>query len=96
MVTVKVGPSGKEFHIHKGLICYYSEYFRGAFKGGFQESEGVVKLDDDRVDVFQCFVNWLYTGKVVGQEKKFELKDNKDLACLLEYTYSQKLVASRC
>ncbi|TID26889.1 50s ribosomal protein l17 [Venturia nashicola] len=83
MVIVKVGPSEKEFHIHKGLICHYSEFFRGAFKGGFQENEGAVTLDEDRVDVFQCFSNWLYTGKLLAEDQKFDLEKAGDSKHLL-------------
>lgn len=78
MVAVKVGPSEHEFHVHKGLICHHSEYFRAAFKGGFQESNGVVKLDKNEIAVFQGFFDWLYTGKVTYGGKQFQLVEFAD------------------
>lgn len=90
MVIVKVGPLEKEFHIHKGLICHYSEYFRDAFKAGFQESEGMVKLNQDEVDVFQCFFNWLYTGKLLDDGEEFNFKHRQDtLRVLKTYIFAE-------
>lgn len=74
IATVKVGPAAKEFHVHKGLICHYSQFFRGAFKGGFKESEGVVTLADESPESFQAFFTWLYGGRLVEDESSFDLK----------------------
>lgn len=64
VVTVLVGPEQKIFHVHRGLICHYSTYFRGAWKGEFREAhEEVVKLENDEVKVFEVFFSWLYTHR---------------------------------
>lgn len=75
IVDVGRGPALKEFHVHKGLLCHYSEYFRGALKGGFQESKGIVTLDHDSGDVFQIFVTWIYTKKLLSRGKTFDLSE---------------------
>ncbi|KAE9962469.1 hypothetical protein BLS_000292 [Venturia inaequalis] len=84
MFIVKVGrgPAVKEFHVHKGLLCHYSKYFRGALKGGFQEREGIVALDQGSRGVFQIFVTWIYTKKLLTRGKTFNLRDGGDALLL--------------
>jgi hypothetical protein len=77
---VKVGQSEKI--VHKGLICHYSEYFRGAFEGGFKESEGLVTLGDEDEEAFLAFFAWLYKGKIVEDTSKFDLASPKDTSLL--------------
>ncbi|KAI9776385.1 MAG: hypothetical protein M1835_005529 [Candelina submexicana] len=64
-VTVKIGPSQQEFVVHKELLCHYCGYFKGAVSGKFREAnEGLVTLDDVRPEVFELFVELLYTQKL--------------------------------
>lgn len=51
-MTVEVGPDKTAFKIHKDLLVFYSDYFRGAFNGSFQEAvEGKLSLPDECVFV---------------------------------------------
>lgn len=47
LVTVKVGPIGKTYTVHKALLVHHSGYFRKALKGSWQEAkEGTITLSD--------------------------------------------------
>ncbi|KAI5206363.1 hypothetical protein E4T39_02519 [Aureobasidium subglaciale] len=53
LVTVEVGAENKGFTIHKNLLCFYSDYFRGAFNGNFKEAnEKKMSLPDDNLGLF--------------------------------------------
>lgn len=50
--------------VHEELLCYYSEYYRAACKGEFQEAgkdSFEVELDGDALHVIG---SWLYTGTI--------------------------------
>lgn len=37
-MTIKVGPSKKEYQVHRPILTYHFEYFRAAFEpGNFKE-----------------------------------------------------------
>jgi hypothetical protein len=62
---VKVGPKKKPFLIHKDLLVFYSDYFRGAFNGSFSEAtKGSIYLADERVDVFTIVNQFVYTRQL--------------------------------
>ena len=70
VVQVLVGARGTSFTVHKGLLCSESDFFKAALTGGFSEArEGVVKLADEREDVFEIFITWLYSGKLVVEDE---------------------------
>ncbi|KAL8852108.1 MAG: hypothetical protein Q9221_003038 [Calogaya cf. arnoldii] len=64
IVELKVGAEASLFHIHRGLICESSPFFRAAFTGRFKESCGSISLGEDDADVFGHIVQWLYRGKL--------------------------------
>ncbi|KAL8852197.1 MAG: hypothetical protein Q9221_002907 [Calogaya cf. arnoldii] len=65
VVTVLVGPDETPFHIHKGLLCSKSEYFRAAFEGSFKEAkEGKIHLKDEEPESFQYYAMWIYNSKL--------------------------------
>ncbi|KAG9533470.1 hypothetical protein KCU93_g339, partial [Aureobasidium melanogenum] len=65
IVTVEIGIEKKAFHIHKDLLTYYSDYFRGAFNGSFVEAtKGKISLVDERVDVFDVVNQFVYTRQL--------------------------------
>ncbi|KAG9578488.1 hypothetical protein KCU77_g7878, partial [Aureobasidium melanogenum] len=71
LVTVVVGPSKKEFAIHKDLLSFYSDYFRAAFNGSFVEAtDKKIELNDVNQEVFENFHAWLYTRKLVSADNK--------------------------
>jgi hypothetical protein len=64
-IEVGTGPNKQTFYVHRGLLSFYSGYFRAALDGGFLEANtGVVKLEIEEPTVFDGFVKWLYTTKV--------------------------------
>ncbi|KAI4747143.1 hypothetical protein E4T50_02498 [Aureobasidium sp. EXF-12298] len=69
MVTVVVGDSKQPFVLHKGLLCFYSDFFRAAFEGSFKEStERKIDLPDVGIDVFKAFQVWLYSQSLCNFE----------------------------
>lgn len=64
IVTVYVSPEKYPFYLHKGRLCQQSSYFEKAFQGPFKEAEsGSVWLEEDGVDEFKLFEQWLYSGR---------------------------------
>lgn len=60
----------KSFMVHRGLICFYSEYFRGWFNGAFKESiHGISVLDTESPEIFKHFKDWLYTHRLDAFKK---------------------------
>lgn len=59
------------FSVHKEIVCHYSDYFRAACKGEFLEARsGKVKLPEDRAEIFDLFVQWVYSqnlGQVLAE-----------------------------
>ncbi|KAI4717950.1 hypothetical protein E4T48_05856 [Aureobasidium sp. EXF-10727] len=71
LVTIVVGPSKKEFAVHKDLLIFYSDYFRAAFDGSFVEAiDKKIELCDVQKGVFENFHAWLYTRKLVAEDDK--------------------------
>jgi hypothetical protein len=53
--------------MHKDLLIFYSDYFRGAFNGSFSEAtERKMSLIDERVDVFTVVNQFVYTRQLSG------------------------------
>ncbi|KAL0264295.1 hypothetical protein SLS55_000242 [Diplodia seriata] len=71
MVKIIVGRNedSKEFHFHKGLLCWASSYFKAALKEDrFKEGiEGVVRLEEDDPDTIQRFMEWVYNGRILPE-----------------------------
>jgi hypothetical protein len=64
---VLVGPEGKEesFAIHKDLICANSKFFKAACSKLWTEGrEKIVRLPEVKVEIFQAYIVWVYSGKV--------------------------------
>ncbi|KAK6382445.1 hypothetical protein LTR65_010877 [Meristemomyces frigidus] len=77
--TVVVGFEEVSFTVHRDLICRHSQYFKGAFEGGFSEAtDGVVVLKQESVKDFALFAAWLYTGNI-------ELPDADELTWYSHY-----------
>jgi hypothetical protein len=64
VVTIIIGPEKKAYSVHKGLICYYSEYFRTVHNGQWKEAEDGVSLDMVEPIVFNIFLHWLYMQRL--------------------------------
>ncbi|KAL8674106.1 MAG: hypothetical protein Q9168_001501 [Polycauliona sp. 1 TL-2023] len=65
IVKIFVGPELECFEIHRNLVSQYP-FFKAAFEGSFQESEGVLRLPEQHPEVVRFFIHWLYSGKLTG------------------------------
>jgi len=69
-IVVGEGTAQKTFDIHKGLLSFYSDYFRSALNGNFSEAlEGKITLSTEEVKVFEAFKDWLYTARLMPPGK---------------------------
>ncbi|THX37813.1 hypothetical protein D6D10_05616 [Aureobasidium pullulans] len=72
IVTVVVGSEKKSYSLHKGQLCFYSDYFRAAFNGSFKEAtDGKIELMDVEPKVFDIFQIWLYSRRLQTSEDSF-------------------------
>jgi len=68
-----VGAEKRSFSIHKNLLCNAAPYFKAALDGGFAESKSqVLELPEDDEEVFERFVLWLYTNKLLEENQTME------------------------
>lgn len=57
-----VGSSKVKFSVHKEMLCGVSSFFKSALNGSFREGrEQTITLPEDDPDIFDLFVQWLYT-----------------------------------
>jgi hypothetical protein len=77
VVTVEVGAEKKAFSVHKDLLIFYSDYFRGAFNGSFSEAaSGKISLVDESGDVFDVINRFIYTRQLsddIESDLEFEM-----------------------
>ncbi|THZ08701.1 hypothetical protein D6C91_10073 [Aureobasidium pullulans] len=65
IVVVEVGPEKQAFSIHKDLLCFYSDYFRGAFDSSFKEAaEGKSSLPTEDPAILDIFNGFIYTRQL--------------------------------
>jgi len=65
IVTIYVGPKQYPFYLHKGRLCQHCSYFEKAFHGSFEEATtGSMYLEDDGVEEFKVFEEWLYSHEL--------------------------------
>ncbi|KAL8836351.1 MAG: hypothetical protein Q9176_006361 [Flavoplaca citrina] len=75
-VTIYVGPKQYPFHLHKGRLCQHSAFFEKAFHGSFNEaSTGSMYMEEDGVDEFKLFEEWLYTDELSYPEDSNDPSD---------------------
>jgi hypothetical protein len=68
-VTLIVGAAKVQYTLHKGLLCFYSDFFRAALNGSFKEAtEHRIELPEVEIDVFEAFQVWLYTQSLPKNE----------------------------
>ncbi|KAK4547282.1 hypothetical protein LTR36_000937 [Oleoguttula mirabilis] len=65
MIDVKVGCEDLGFCVHENLIRSHSGFFEAALSKEWAENvERLVKLPEDRPEVFKAYVQWLYSGRI--------------------------------
>lgn len=68
-VTLVVGTFEILYTLHKGLLCFYSDFFRAALNGSFKEAKDRrIELPEVDIDVFEAFQVWLYTQNLPKNE----------------------------
>lgn len=86
-MTVYVSPEKYPFYFHKGRLCQHSSFFEKAFYGSFEEATtGSIYLEEDGVDEFKLFEEWLYS-------EKFSLpkdSDNPSLLLVKVFCFAEK------
>jgi hypothetical protein len=89
MITVRVGKEldHKDFIAPESFLTSRSEFFRRAMNGKWAESESrVVKLPEDKPDVFAIYVNLIYTGHLPTMLKSKEELAGLDHKTLRSFT----------
>jgi hypothetical protein len=61
-VTVGTGEDQRQYHVFKGLLSYWSSYFRSALKLEWLGSTNTIDLPEDDPAVFDIFFHWLFKG----------------------------------
>lgn len=65
-VVVGTGATAATFSLHRHVLVTVSPFFASALNSTFMEGiEQKVSLPEERADVFEWFVWWLYTGSLV-------------------------------
>lgn len=78
---MQVGAAKKFFFLHKGILSFYSGYFRAALSDDFLEAvQGFIDLPTEDVSLFERFVGWLYNKNI---DLPKEVPDAFQLICSL-------------
>lgn len=65
MVRIRVGDAGQIFEVHRGVLCFYSDYCKAALNGQFLEaSSDIFDMSTETVGDFTIFRDWIYTRKL--------------------------------
>lgn len=87
-MTVYVSPKQYPFYFHKGRLCQQSSFFEKAFHGSFEEATtGSIYLEEDGVDEFKLFEEWLYTEKLSYPEDS----DNPSLLLVKVFCFAERV-----
>jgi hypothetical protein len=95
MLSVCVGeavcdtpPKERTYYVHQNLITARSEYFKRATNGKWQESdERTVNLREDVPDIFEIYLNLLYTGTLATKKPLFGRTDADNEYTILAQVY---------
>ena len=77
-MKVEVGPDATTFVIFKELLVHHSTFFESATKPCWADPENpmTISMLDDRVDFFEVFERWLYSGNLDLDAPKTEEDEN--------------------
>ncbi|KAL8650256.1 MAG: hypothetical protein Q9210_003927 [Variospora velana] len=76
---------GREFRVHKTVLCKASKFFAVACDRGFKEAhEGTMDLSDDDPEALRRLLQYLYTADYTHKEATFWLDDLKSMKMKLE------------
>lgn len=68
MIRIKAGTDPTEtFEMYRGVLSFYSDYFRAALNGGFREAtDPIFDLSAEKAKVFRVFKDWVCARKLPG------------------------------
>ncbi|KXT17022.1 hypothetical protein AC579_4331 [Pseudocercospora musae] len=69
IIRISVGKDGQVFQVHKGVLKFYSGYFRSAIEnienGRFKKAaKHMITLPEEKPEVFKLFYGWLYAREL--------------------------------
>ncbi|THY29895.1 hypothetical protein D6D01_03443 [Aureobasidium pullulans] len=64
IVTIRFGKTKREFHIHKGVLSFWSDYYRGMLNGPFKEAKEKALISDEDPYIFAIFESFCYTNQL--------------------------------
>ncbi|CAK4018747.1 btb poz domain containing [Lecanosticta acicola] len=75
-VVVGAGDAQKAFNIHKSFLSKTSEFLKRACNGDWKEGEAKkIEFPEQAPEVFEIYLQWLYTGDLVFLEEATPSKD---------------------
>lgn len=84
MIKVTVGQDvgkPKVFHVHVGVLCRHSAFFRAALNGAFPEAQtNSIALPEDNPMRFEQILCWMY-----GQQDIFPTQTDKTMADIFDF-----------
>ena len=87
-----MGDQSRSFYIYKGVLCYFSDYFKAALCGEFTEANSdSVTLDENNPHIFGFVFRWLFTGKLACADGNEEPLSQLEL-CLIWIFADQKIM----
>lgn len=67
IVKVFAGKERRLYQLHKTLLCHESPYFEKCLNPAWSEgTTGEVTLEEDPVEAFDHFVDWIYSHKIAN------------------------------
>ncbi|KXT11297.1 hypothetical protein AC579_1667 [Pseudocercospora musae] len=67
IVRIRAGKAAnvEVFEVHKGILWFYSGYFRTAFNGRWKEAEeGAIDMPTISPNIFKHFIHWAYSRRL--------------------------------
>ncbi|KAK3070786.1 hypothetical protein LTS18_015014, partial [Coniosporium uncinatum] len=70
VIRILIGPSAEEHGVHESMLMS-SSFMKAALSGEWEEARsGIVKLPDEKPEVFSTYTQWLYQGVVATQDRE--------------------------
>lgn len=64
IIKILVGASKAQYFAHKSVLVDTSDFFRAALEGPWQESKGIVELQQEQSETFETYLQYAYCSKL--------------------------------
>lgn len=64
IIKILVGASKAQYFAHRSVLVDTSDFFRAALEGPWEESKGVVELQEERSETFETYLQYAYCSKI--------------------------------